>query len=190
MIYLASQSPRRLQLLNQIGIKPTIINVDIDETRQPDEPANHYAARLAAGKAKAGLELLSNDVDAPVIGADTVVVCDDKILGKPRDKKDGIAMLQLLSGRTHNVITAVAIMNSMQTKKCIVESEVTFTYLTPAEIEDYWNTGEPQDKAGAYAIQGLAAAYISCVKGSYSAVVGLPLFEVAKILKEDFAIRI
>ncbi len=183
-VYLASESPRRLQLLAQIGIKATVIPSKIVETKLPSESPLAYANRMAISKAQSGWCNSARIFTLPVIGADTIVVCDDKILGKPNNKKEGIAMLTTLSGRVHQVITAVAIVYATQVRQCYVESEVTFATLTESEIETYWDTGEPCDKAGAYAIQGRAAAFITYLTGSYSGVVGLPLFETVNLLRE------
>jgi len=188
-IYLASRSPRRLQLLMQIGIKPIVIESNVMELQLPSEAAPDYANRIALNKAEAGWEIAEKMLSLPVIAADTIVVCEDRILGKPRDREDAIATLNLLSGRTHQVITAVAIKNATKTRQCLVESEVTFAHLTASQIEFYWNTGEASDKAGAYGIQGLAAAFISRLKGSYSAVAGLPLYETSVLLR-DFGIKV
>jgi septum formation protein len=186
-VYLASKSPRRLELLKQIGITPIVLDCDVPEIMNANESAIGFASRIALCKAEAGQKQIHSL--APVIGADTIAVLDNKILGKPRDKNHGIEMLKLLSGNTHQVITAVAITNGNLIKQCVVENEVSFAHLTPEEIESYWETGEPCDKAGAYAIQGKAAAFITYLKGSYSAVVGLPLYETLNLLGE-FGIQV
>lgn len=186
-IYLASKSPRRLELLKQIGINPIVIDSEVSEIIHPDESALEFASRIALLKAETGQKQIQSS--APVIGADTIVVLDNKILGKPRDKDHGIEMLALLSGNTHQVITALAITNGSLTRQCIVENEVSMADLTPRQIKAYWDSGEPCDKAGAYAIQGKAASFIRYLKGSYSAVVGLPLYETANLLR-DFEIQI
>lgn len=184
IVYLASKSPRRLQLLSQIGIKASVIIPAVSEVRDPSESALPYVNRMAMNKAQAGWRHAERTIDMPVIGADTIVVCNNKILGKPHSKEEGIAMLRQLSGCTHQVISSVAIIYKTQIKQCHVESEVTFATLTESQIEAYWRTGEPHDKAGAYGIQGKAAAFIRSLRGSYSAVVGLPLFETATLLYE------
>lgn len=183
-VYLASASPRRLELLKQIGMDVTVITPSVIEVPQPSEPPLDYAKRLARSKAEAGWSHPLRNKMMPVIGADTIVVCDNEVLGKPENKEHGMAMLSRLSGRTHEVITAIAIVYGEKIKQCYVQSEVTFATLTRTQIEDYWHTGEACDKAGAYAIQGRAAAFISYLKGSYSSVVGLPLFETVQLLRE------
>src|SRR5579862_6034637 len=176
-VYLASNSPRRLQLLEQIGVKVKIIVPNINEEVNPNESPLAFVNRMALSKAQAGWTHPDRTMSMPVIGADTIIVCDNQIIGKPINKEHAIAILKKLSGRTHQVVTAVAIVYANKIKQCCVENDVTLTALTDHEIEAYWETGEPRDKAGAYAIQGKAAAFITHLKGSYSAVVGLPLFE-------------
>lgn len=177
---LASASPRRLELLRQVGIEPEVRPVDIDETPHIGEAAGEYVERLALAKARAAAR---NDV-RPVLGSDTAVVVDGDILGKPKDGADAAAMLRRLAGRTHTVMTAVAVVHGDVEKVITVSSEVEFAPLSEAEIQAYWETGEPADKAGAYGIQGRAAAFVRRVNGSYSGVVGLPLFETMEMLKE------
>lgn len=186
-LYLASSSPRRRELLTQIGLPFHIVPAAIDETPEAGESAVAYVERLARGKALAGLHFLAQRADVCVLGADTAVVLDGRILGKPVDRADALAMLQALSGREHEVLTAVAVANRERCEARVVSSRVTFRSVSMAEAERYWETGEPQDKAGGYAIQGLAAVFVSRVEGSYSAVVGLPLCETAALLA-DFSI--
>ncbi|MBA4289036.1 MAG: septum formation inhibitor Maf [Pseudomonas sp.] len=186
-LYLASGSPRRRELLTQIGVPFLTQIAPIDENALPDEQASAYVERLARAKGLAGLAALSNPADAVVLGADTAVVLDGRILGKPLDRADALATLQALSGRCHEVLTAVALVSSERIVSQVVTSHVTFRALSVAEIEAYWASGEPQDKAGSYGIQGLAAVFVSQLQGSYSAVVGLPLCETAALLAE-FAI--
>lgn len=186
-LYLASGSPRRRELLTQIGVPFLTQIAPIDENALPDEPASAYVERLAREKAQAGLAALSAADDAVVLGADTAVVLEGRILGKPVDRADALATLQALSGRRHDVLTAVALVSAERTLTQVVTSHVTFRALSVAEIEAYWASGEPQDKAGSYGIQGLAAIFVSELQGSYSAVVGLPLCETAALLAE-FAI--
>ncbi|MHA6492581.1 Maf family protein [Pseudomonas borbori] len=186
-LYLASGSPRRRELLTQIGVPFVTQIAPIDENLLPDEAPNAYVERLALAKAQAGLELLSAAADAVVLGADTCVVLDSRILGKPADRAEAIATLSALSGREHQVLTAVALVSTSRQVARVVSSTVRFRALTRDEIEAYWATGEPQDKAGSYGIQGLAAVFVSQLQGSYSAVVGLPLCETAELLAE-FAI--
>lgn len=186
-LYLASSSPRRRELLTQIGVPFHIVPASIDETPQAGESAVAYVERLARDKALAGLHFLAQRADVCVLGADTAVVLDGRILGKPVDRADALAMLQALSGREHEVLTAVAVANRDRCEARVVSSRVTFRSVSMEEAERYWETGEPQDKAGGYAIQGLAAVFVSRVEGSYSAVVGLPLCETAALLA-DFSI--
>lgn len=186
-LYLASGSPRRRELLTQIGVPFLTQIAPIDENALPDEPPRAYVERLARAKAQAGLAALDAVPDARVLGADTTVVLDGRILGKPADRADALATLQALSGRSHEVLTAVALASRERLLSQVVTSQVTFRPLSQAEIEAYWASGEPQDKAGSYAIQGLAAVFVSHLQGSYSAVVGLPLCETAALLAE-FAI--
>lgn len=186
-LYLASGSPRRRELLTQIGVPFLPLISEIDESVQPGESAQGYVERLAREKAAAGLATLERTSDAVVLGADTAVVLDGRILGKPANREDALQTLAALSGRTHQVVTAVALTNAQRLASKVVVSEVSFRVLQPAEIETYWNSGEPRDKAGSYAIQGLASVFVSHLQGSYSAVVGLPLCETAALLGE-FAI--
>lgn len=183
-LYLASGSPRRRELLTQIGVAFSTLAAPIDESVLPGEPAERYVERLALAKATAGLATLSQPADAVVLGADTAVVVDGQILGKPTDQADALAMLQLLSNREHQVLTAVALANGQRSEVRLVSSDVRFRPISPTEAHTYWASGEPQDKAGGYAIQGLAAVFVSGMRGSYSAVVGLPLCETAALLAE------
>ncbi|ASL25739.1 Maf family protein [Azotobacter chroococcum] len=182
-LYLASGSPRRRELLTQIGVPFVPLSVAIDETPAPDETPAAYVERLARGKAAAGLASLS-DRQAVVLGADTTVVLDGRILGKPGERAEALAMLQALGGREHEVLTAVVLAAVGRSAVRVVRSRVAFRPLTSAEAEAYWATGEPLDKAGGYAIQGFAAVFVSGLEGSYSAVVGLPLCETAQLLAE------
>lgn len=186
-LYLASGSPRRRELLTQIGVPFLTQIAPIDENALPGESPLAYVKRLALAKGHAGLAALANSDGAVVLGADTAVVLDGRILGKPQDRADALATLQALSGRSHQVLTAVALVSHERQASLVVTSQVTFRPLTQAEIEAYWASGEPQDKAGSYGIQGLAAVFVSQLQGSYSAVVGLPLCETAALLAE-FAI--
>jgi len=183
-LYLASGSPRRHELLAQIGVPFVSLNPSIDETPLPGEAPNAYVERLARAKAAAGLASLNNPTNAVVLGADTAVILDGRILGKPRDRADALAMLLALSGCEHQVLTAVALAADERCEVRVVSSRVGFRSLSRAEAEAYWATGEPSDKAGGYAIQGLAAVFIEHLHGSYSAVVGLPLCETALLLSE------
>lgn len=186
-LYLASGSPRRRELLTQIAVPFLTQIAPIDENALPGESPIAYVERLALSKAQAGLAALTDTADTVVLGADTAVVLDGRILGKPTDRADALATLSDLSGRTHEVLTAVALVSRERQASRVVTSQVTFRALSQAEIEAYWASGEPQDKAGCYGIQGLAAVFVSQLQGSYSAVVGLPLCETAALLAE-FAI--
>lgn len=182
MIYLASQSPQRAELLDQLGVAYTLLSVEVDERPEKGEAADDYVRRLAQAKAEAGWQRVCSGLTVlPVLSADTAVVLDGKILGKPRDREHAMAMLQLLSGRSHRVLTAVCLMYA-QCGQALSESEVCFRSLSELECAAYWATGEPRDKAGAYAIQGKAAQFIQHLQGSYSGVMGLPLFETAELL--------
>ncbi len=182
-IYLASQSPRRRELLRQIGVTHTVVNVDVSEQPHAGESAQEFAVRVALDKARAGWQAIPDRQRRPVLGADTVVVAGGNILGKPRDRDAALSMLRLLSGCTHEVITAVALVADREAVR-ISTSSVTFRTVSEAECVAYWETGEPADKAGGYAVQGLAAMFISRLDGSYSGVMGLPLFETALLLNE------
>jgi septum formation protein len=183
-IYLASQSPRRRELLRQIGVSHEVLPVDVDERLQAGESARDYVARVALDKARTGRAALAPGDVIPVLGADTSVVSAGEVLGKPADRAAGIAMLQRLSGSTHEVLSAVALAGASGEAVCVSTSHVSFRTLTERECAAYWQTGEPADKAGAYAIQGLAAVFVTRIEGSYSGVMGLPLFETAGLLKE------
>jgi septum formation protein len=182
-IYLASGSPRRRELLQQIGVSFRVIGADLDETALQGESAMAYVSRLAQAKATAGWERSRDSNGVPVLAADTAVVLDGTILGKPAGLNDAMGMLLKLSGRTHEVLTAVALRSTAGIEVKVSHSTVTLRRIDPGEAHAYWETGEPSDKAGAYAIQGYAAIFISDLKGSYSGVMGLPLFETAALLK-------
>ena len=188
-IYLASNSPRRRELLDQIGVGYRVLRVDVDESPQPGEAAAALVQRLALAKARAGHVSLPAGDDKPVLGADTVVVCAGQILGKPHERAAGLAMLAALSGRSHEVFSAVALVTARQERVLLNCSQVRFRDIAPAEAAAYWDSGEPADKAGGYAIQGLGAVFVAELAGSYSGVMGLPLFETAQLLNE-FSIRI
>lgn len=179
-VYLASASPRRLELLSQIGIQCEVLAVDIDERWDGDESARQYVDRLALAKADAGLKIAAPG--GIVIGADTAVVIDDSILGKPDDSQQAAAMLELLSARCHRVYSAVAVVGSVSEVRTSV-TRVCFRHIEAREITAYWQTGEPAGKAGGYAIQGLGAMFISRIEGSYSGVMGLPLYETSELLR-------
>lgn len=183
-ILLASASPRRSALLRQIFMPHQVRVANIDETRLAAESPADYVVRLACAKAQKVWERLKADEMTPVLGADTTVALDDEIFGKPCDRDEGLAMLRRLAGRTHQVYTAVALCHAAKTSYRLSRSEVSFRELSAADCEAYWNSGEPQDKAGGYAVQGLAAAFITDIKGSYSGVMGLPLAETAELLSQ------
>jgi septum formation protein len=183
-IYLASGSPRRRELLQQIGVPFRVVGTSVDEAVRPGEVPAAYVERLAADKAGAGWAGSRDEADVPVLAADTAVVLGGKVLGKPADRRDAEGMLRQLSGRTHEVLTAVALLTVNGLESRVSRSEVTFRSLAAEEIRDYWETGEPADKAGAYAIQGRAAVFIADLRGSYSGVMGLPLFETAELLSK------
>jgi septum formation protein len=210
-VYLASGSPRRRQLLEQIGVSFQVLKVNVDESVAVGETPREYVARLARAKAAAGVRcaaetfggtaasgsaaapasaaaapMISAGVPVPgivVLGADTAVVVDGIILGKPADAPDGERMLRLLSGRAHEVLTAVALATPEGVASQVSTSEVTFREIDAEEARAYWRSAEPQDKAGGYAIQGYGAVFVSGLKGSYSGVMGLPLFETAELLR-------
>lgn len=181
-IYLASASPRRSELLRQIDVAHAVRPVAIDESPRPGEKPAPYALRLAEEKARALWERLSADERRPVLAADTTVALDDEILGKPVDRDDCFRILGRLSGRVHEVHTAVAVLHEGGADARVSTSQVEFRALTRAEIDWYWNTGEPADKAGAYGVQGHAAIFIRHLAGSYSGVMGLPLYETWELL--------
>lgn len=181
-ILLASRSPRRAELLRQIGVVFESVEVAVDETPLSNEAPMDYVRRLALAKARAGL-LVPQRLVKPVLGADTIVVCDGQLLGKPRDEADGVAMLQRLSANTHQVYTAVALVTSTSADVRMNVSHVTLRTIHAAEAAEYWASGEPHDKAGGYAIQGYGAVFITHLAGSYSGVMGLPLFETAELLR-------
>ncbi len=182
-IYLASKSPRRRTLLEQIGVTYETLEVDINEDWDGQESAADYVQRLAREKALHGWSTLKNRTPAPVLGADTAVVLDDRILGKPESQSHALDMLQQLSGRTHQVYTGIAIAEG-EAHSLLSVSHVTFRDLDSAECLNYWHSGEPEGKAGGYAIQGRAAAFIQHLEGSYSGVMGLPLYETAQLLAQ------
>lgn len=181
-IILASASPRRKQLLQQIGVEFDVKAVDIDETPALGEQAERYVRRLAIEKAQAAKAYYANS-DVLIIGSDTSVIVDGEILGKPDNKEHALSMLVKLSGRTHTVLTAVA-MVGRKTESFVNATQVTFKALSSDDLEWYWATGEPKGKAGAYGIQGKAAVFITHLEGSFSGVMGLPLYETAQLLKQ------
>ena len=181
-ILLASASPRRSELLRQIGIAHEVRPVDVDESVREGEAPSAYVLRLAESKAAALWRQLAAADRRPVLAADTTVALEGEIFGKPASLAEAHSMLGQLSGRTHEVHTAVAILHGGGAAARVSSSSVTFRVLTPAEIDAYWRTGEPADKAGGYAVQGRAAAFISHISGSYSGIMGLPLYETWELL--------
>ena len=189
MLYLASKSPRRRELLGRLlsgrpGSEFGLLDIDIPEHPQPGEPAEDYVRRVAREKAGAGLLHVVGNLSAIVLGSDTEVVLDGEVFGKPADDADAASMLRRLSGRTHQVISAVYLVSAGRELHAVSKSDVTFAALTPAQIDAYVASGEPHGRAGAYAIQGLAEAFTVRLSGSYSGVMGLPLYETATLLRE------
>jgi septum formation protein len=182
MLYLASQSPRRRELLQQLGVAYQALDVEVAEQRAAGESPEAYVSRVAHDKAQAGLALLGQATGAVVLGSDTEVVLDDEVFGKPADAQQAAAMLRRLSGRSHAVVSAVWCVNALRARCELCVSKVRFASLDEATITAYVATGEPFGKAGAYAIQGRGAALVEYLEGSYSGVMGLPLFETARLL--------
>lgn len=189
MLYLASKSPRRRDLLARLGLSVGLLDLDLPEVRQPGEGAVDYVRRVAREKAGAGLLKVMSTPGARVIAADTEVILDDEVFGKPVDAAAAAAMLARLSGRTHQVVSVVWVMDASREAQAISTTDVTFAALTPARIDGYVASGEWAGKAGAYAIQGLAEAFVTRIEGSYSGVMGLPVHETA-ILLADFGIDV
>lgn len=181
-IYLASASPRRSALLQQIAVPHQVLIPDVDESRLAAETPAAYVVRLACAKAQRVWQQLTPEQRQPVLAADTTVALGNDIFGKPQHRRDAVAMLQRLSGVTHQVFTGVAVCHAGGVQHALSVSDVTMRTLTVAECEAYWDSGEPQDKAGGYAVQGLAATFIREIKGSYSGVMGLPLYETSQLL--------
>jgi septum formation protein len=203
-LILASRSPRRAELLTRLGLSFEVCAADVDESAQPDEAAADYVVRLARDKARAvfaGAPVAGTAFDSAiddgalgkgacaedvlVVGADTAVVLDERILGKPADQTEAVDMLLTLSGRTHRVMTGVAVHGDRGTRSLCVVTEVHFRLIEPWEAEAYWRTGEGSDKAGGYGIQGIGGIFADSIRGSYSAVVGLPLAETEQLLRES-----
>ncbi len=183
-LVLASQSPRRSELLSSLGVEFAKFAVDIDETPYSGETPEDYVHRLALEKARAAMLAGNWPSGTWVLGSDTAVVAQGQILGKPESKTHFTQMMNLLSGSTHQVLTSVALVSESRDFVDVVTTDVSFIELAPAHIDAYWATGEPTDKAGGYGIQGYASVFVRQVVGSYSAVVGLPLHETAKILSK------
>ena len=181
-LILASASPRRSELLRQVGVHFAVLAVDIDESRLPNESPVDYVSRLALEKARAGYSRQQGQL--PSLGADTIVVCQGEIFGKPADQAEAEAMLLALSGKTHRVLSAVAVSQGPCSSGRLSETQVRFRTIDQSDCLTYWQTGEPEGKAGGYAIQGYGAVFVQHLEGSYSGVVGLPLNETAEILGE------
>ena len=196
-IILASASPRRAELLDQIGIRYRVQAVDIDESKQPNESAEFMVQRLACEKSQSVNKRtctsfplnMHPEAELPVLGADTLGVLNGELLVKPKNFEHAHSMLSSMSGNWHEILSAVALSYNGQTRVKLNRNRVLFRHISSEEIEAYWQTGEPQDKAGAYAIQGLAAVFIERIEGSYSGIMGLPLFETSQLL-EEFGISI
>ncbi|MGN7791937.1 Maf family protein [Enterobacter sp. 22452] len=186
-IYLASGSPRRQELLTQLGVSFERIVTGIEEKRAEGESAQQYVSRLAREKAQAGV--MQTPRDLPVLGADTIVILNGEVLEKPHDADHAARMLRKMSGQTHQVMTAVALADSQNVLDCLVVTDVTFRVLTDDEIAAYIASGEPMDKAGAYGIQGLGGCFVRKINGSYHAVVGLPLVETYELLSNFNSLR-
>lgn len=183
MIYLASQSPRRRELLTQLGVAFEVISVDVHEARVPGESPQAYILRVSREKAGAGLFALGGVSGAVVLGADTDVVLNDHVLGKPNDAADAAKMLRALSGTTHDVYTAVWLVSSGREEHRLSHTRVRFSELSETDIRRYIATGEPFGRAGAYAIQGFAGGFIAGIEGSFSGVMGLPVYETCQLLR-------
>jgi nucleoside triphosphate pyrophosphatase len=181
VICLASMSPRRRELLAQIGVPHTVVAAHVDESLMPSEVPSDYVARLARLKATT---VRQRGEALPVLAADTTVVLEGSVFGKPDGRADGLAMLAALAGKTHQVLTAVALATGQGVTLRVNRSSVRFRNIERAEMEAYWDTGEPCDKAGSYAIQGYGAVFVAALNGSYSGVMGLPLFETAELLRD------
>lgn len=181
-LYLASASPRRAELLTQIGIRFQRVVADVDEQQQPGESPADYVQRLALQKAQAAANKIK-DKQALVLGADTIVLCDGQVMEKPLHQAHAKQMMLQLSDNTHQVLTAISLVKGEQSRVQLVCTDVTFKALTEQEISAYWQSGEPKDKAGGYGIQGIAGQFVTHISGSYSAVVGLPLYQTAELIK-------
>lgn len=186
-LYLASGSPRRRELLTQLGLQFERLITHVEEQRQPAEAADVYVRRLAVDKARAGVAVAPQDL--PVLGADTIVVLNGEVLEKPADTAHAAHMLSKLSGQTHQVMTAVALADGERQLDCLVVTDVTFRKITAEEIAHYIASGEPMDKAGAYGIQGMGGNFVRKINGSYHAVVGLPLVETGELLSNFQSLR-
>lgn len=182
-LFLASGSPRRAELLSQLGLSFEMVNAPVEEVALPNEEAESFVKRMAIEKALDGFNKLAG-AHIWVIGGDTLVKVDNLVLGKPKNQADAMRMWHKLSGREHEVLSAVAVVHDGEIFCALNRTWVQFKALDEQEMRDYWQAGEPHDKAGAYAIQGLGAQFIARIDGSYSAVMGLPLFELSQLLKQ------
>ncbi len=183
-LYLSSTSPRRQELLQQLKLEFEVVNAPVEEVALPHESAESYVRRIAIEKALAGFNKVFGK-KIWVIGGDTAVILDGKVFGKPRNEADALRMLSQLSGKTHSVLSGLAVVHDGQVFSAVNRTEVTFKNLSDSEIRAYWQSGEPQGKAGSYAIQGLGAVFIENIQGSYSGVMGLPLYELDQLLTES-----
>lgn len=180
-LYLASQSPRRQDLLRQVGVRFALVPAEVEEIPAPGQEPADYAVAMAVAKARAAR--VPAEARLPVLGADTDVALGHAILGKPRDRADGLDMLRRLAHRTHQVYSAVALVDGERVETALSVTDVSFGTITAAQAEAYWDSGEPADKAGGYGIQGLGAQFVKEIRGSYSGVVGLPLYETLQLLR-------
>lgn len=181
-LHLASASPRRHELLTALGLSFTFGGVDVDESSLPGETAMEMVLRLATLKARTAFD--AGDYAVPVLGADTVVVLEDRVFGKPESKEEALAMLASLSGRAHEVLTGVAVVLNDELQTAVSLTEVQFREIHPDEALAYWQSGEPVGKAGAYAVQGVGGIFVCEIHGSYTGVVGLPVYETAELLRK------
>jgi len=181
-LHLASASPRRREILTALGLEFTFGGTGADESAAAGESVSGLVLRLAAAKAGAAFDTGEHAV--PVLGADTIVVLDERIFGKPESQDDALDMLDCLSGRTHQVLTGVAVVTSAGLQTAASATDVQFRQIDPDEAAAYWHSGEPAGKAGAYAVQGLGGIFVKSIQGSYSGVVGLPVYETAKLLQD------
>jgi len=183
LLILASASPRREKLLRQLGVNFVSEPQNIIEEKRIDESPEKFVKRMAEEKASSAFGK-RKEKDIVVVASDTIVVCDKRVLGKPKDKSDGIKMLLTLSNKTHRVLSAVTVANTLRYKSTVSETSVSFREISEIEAECYWDSGEPEGKAGGYAIQGCGAVFVQSINGSYSGVMGLPLFQTAQLLSE------
>ena len=185
-LILASQSPRRAELLAQMGFEFSIIAADVDESALPEEAPTQLVSRLAQLKAQTILKQLNSEIlkQSVVLAADTIVVIDEEVMGKPSGFDEFHRMMQALSGATHTVMTAISVCDTKKVESNLICTDVTFCHLNEADIDRYWQSGEPKDKAGGYGIQAIGGQFVKTINGSYSAVVGLPMVETREMLAE------